>query len=81
MHQRCRNPKNKNYKDYGGRGVMICARWNSFVDFFVDIFAEIGERATGLTLDRINNDGNYEPGNVRWATPKQQRANQRTRAG
>ena len=80
MRDRCNNPNNKQFKDYGGRGIKICERWNSFANFLADILAAIGERPPGMTLDRIDNDGNYEPGNVRWATPVQQRANQRRMA-
>lgn len=81
MHQRCLNPRTKDYKNYGGRGVTICDRWlHNFVTFRADILAAIGDRPPGMTLDRIDNDGDYEPGNVRWATPKQQRANQQLRS-
>ena len=77
MRSRCFNPRNPEYKNYGGRGITICGRWLSFVAFHTDILAEIGERPRGKSFDRINNDGNYEPGNVRWATPSQQTKNQR----
>lgn len=69
--QRCTNPKAQNYKDYGGRGIKFL--FTSFEQFF----AELGERPKGTLLDRKNNDGNYEPGNVRWATPTLSIHNQR----
>lgn len=73
MRDRCRNPKNHAYLDYGGRGIEVCERWHKFENFYADM----GERPAGLTLDRINNDGNYEPGNCRWATRAQQGRNKR----
>lgn len=73
MIQRCTNPKKKHYKYYGGRGIAVCERWRKFANFFDDM----GERPVGMSLDRYpDNDGNYEPGNCRWATAKEQRHNQ-----
>jgi len=64
MKQRCLNPLNPGYKNYGGRGIKICDRWiNSFENFVSDL----GEKPHGAYLDRVNNDGDYEPSNVRWA--------------
>lgn len=76
MKQRCTNSNNERYKDYGGRGITICEEWlNSFSQFYKDM----GPKPKDLTLDRINNDGNYEPSNCRWATYEQQANNQRIR--
>jgi hypothetical protein len=75
MRTRCENPKATKYAIYGGRGITVCARWDSFENFLTDM----GERPEGLTLDRIDVNGNYEPGNCRWATAKEQRANQRAK--
>lgn len=73
MRNRCRNPKHPSYKYYGGRGILVCERWNDFRNFLEDM----GEQPAGLEIDRIENDGNYEPGNCRWATSKQQKENNR----
>ena len=82
MKQRCNNPKSKDYKNYGGRGITVCEEWsNSFESFYsyVSVLPHYGEE--GFSLDRINNDGNYEPGNVRWATRKEQNCNRRSLKG
>jgi len=75
MFQRCENPKSISFPNYGGRGITICERWREFANFLADM----GERPIGLSLDRKNNDGNYEPGNCKWSTRREQALNQRPR--
>lgn len=75
MKARCNNPNHTQYKDYGGRGIKVCDRWNnSFLEFFKDM----GELKEGFTLDRKDVNGGYSPENCRWATMLQQSRNKRT---
>ena len=76
MRQRCLYPKHVAFHNYGGRGITICKRWNDFKNFLTDM----GERpCKELTLDRIDNNGNYEPSNCKWSTKSEQNENQRPR--
>jgi hypothetical protein len=73
MRQRCNNPKDAYFADYGGRGITVCDRWASFENFLADM----GICPPGLTIERKNNDGNYEPDNCCWATYFEQGRNKR----
>lgn len=76
MWNRCANPKSMDYRDYGGRGIAVCAAWAEFKRFAADI----GPRPSPAhSLDRIDVDGDYEPGNCRWATPAEQSRNRRSK--
>jgi hypothetical protein len=75
MRQRCNNPGHKSFDAYGGRGIKVCERWDSFEAFQEDVGAHPG---AGLQLDRIDNARGYEPGNVRWSTPAVQTRNRRS---
>jgi hypothetical protein len=76
LRRRCNDPKAASYKSYGGRGIKVCPEWdNDFQSFYEWAMANGYEE--DLTIDRINNDGNYEPNNCRWVTPKEQAKNKR----
>jgi len=73
MKQRCTNPNNPRYVDYGGRGITVCKRWLSFENFYADM----GDRPKGMSLDRRNNDRGYSPSNCQWASTSAQNINSR----
>jgi hypothetical protein len=75
MIQRCENPNQVNYKNYGGRGITVCERWHKFENFYADV----GDKPEGMTLDRWpDNDGDYEPTNYKWSTLLEQQQNKRS---
>ena len=81
MNDRCRNPKNKQFCDYGGRGIRVCDEWQGPCGFemYSRHIESLGPKPSEKhSLDRIDNNGNYEPGNIRWATKKEQQRNKRT---
>lgn len=79
MLHRCENPRATGYRYYGARGIKVCEQWHDFENYYADIMRLIGPcPRPNMSLDRIDNDGDYEPGNVRWATSLQQSKNSRT---
>lgn len=79
--RRCHDETDSRYADWGGRGVTVHEPWHDFDVFEREVLEEIGPRPKGLTLDRIDNNGHYEPGNIRWATLQEQQRNAGSRTG
>lgn len=75
MKNRCSNKNMAQYKDYGGRGIKVCPEWK---DSFLAFYKAVGEPPEGTSIDRIDNNGNYEPSNVKWSTPEEQGQNKRS---
>ena len=71
MRRRCEKRSDQAFPNYGGRGIRVCERWQKFENFYADM----GDPPPGMWLDRIENDGNYEPGNCQWSSPKEQQRN------
>jgi hypothetical protein len=78
MLARCENPKHARFADYGGRGIIVCADWHDVAVYIAWIEANLGPCPDGYTIDRINNERGYQPGNIRWATRRVQNTNQRS---
>lgn len=80
MMQRCENPKNKSYAGYGGRGITVCQEWRDPKTFCDWVDQHLGACPAGHSIDRVDNDGNYEPSNVKWSTASEQASNRRKAA-
>lgn len=78
MKDRCNNPHNRCYKNYGGRGIKVCDRWQEHGTGFDNFLSDMGDRPDGCSLDRIDNDGDYCPENCKWSTKISQNLNKRT---
>ena len=78
MLRRCEDPRFPPYRYYGARGIKVYEPWHDFETYYIDIMWLLGPRPDGMSMDRIDNDGDYEPWNVRWATRSQQNLNRRT---
>lgn len=78
--RRCADPSVKSYKDYGGRGIRVCEEWRDVAQFIAWVEANLGSRPEGREMDRVDTDGDYAPGNVRWATRAQNNVNRRKTA-
>ena len=80
MNRRCYNPNDSSYSNYGGRGIIVCERWrHSFQNFIEDMGRRPIDRLSKFTIERINNDGNYEPSNCKWLLQEEQFLNKRER--
>lgn len=75
--KRCYHKHSKSYRWYGALGIALHPQWHDYNIFYTEVLKEVGERPVGYTLDRVNPLGNYEPGNIKWSTPKQQARNRK----